>query len=209
MELEESLKALVEQNTNLVELLEKANIKVPHFAEPKLLSFIITVHDSKTKDNNQNENAENKMEIKTIVAVEAAPQPKSDNRNVVIQKQPPNGHQTKSTDSSCVADGKTVPKLQLNALPKKQDVQSFGSVDLIPVTSSSIPELKVHEKPVKNFVEITPLMGGQNEKVPTTSETSCDLIQMKKQPISEGIHPRSFSLLSVFLMKIIIIYSFP
>lgn len=180
-ELEESLKALVLQNNNLVELLEKANVKVPHFVGPKLLSFIVTVHDAKAND--ENEKIENESITSNSITTHQTPQPKSDGKNVdgtqKLSQPIPDAVCKKSDNSLEKAEEKSPSKSQLTILPELKDVQSFGSVDVIPVTSSSKPELKVHEKPVKNFVEITPLLSGQNEKTSTSPDKSCDLVQSK------------------------------
>lgn len=170
------------QNNNLLELLEKANIKVPHFVKPKLLSFIITVHDSKEEnDENANANVTNKVDASS----KSTPKSELDGKNEVNQTKPPN-EQEANGDKNTDLNGKTTPKSQLNALPELKEVQSFGSVDLIPVSSSSIPELKVHEKPVKNYVEITPLLSNQNEKVLTKPETTYDSVQLKEQSNIQG-----------------------
>lgn len=184
-ELEESLKALVSQNNNLVEQLEKANIKVPHFVGPKLLSFIITVHESQANDENENANIENKTDNSTRTVCETS-QSKPENKTELIQKKSQNDTESNGhtdVDSLKKSDGTSNPP---NILPEIKEVQSFGSVDLIPVSSSSVPELKVHEKPVKNFVEITPLPSNQTENVHSKPEKTGDLIQSKEQASHQG-----------------------
>lgn len=191
-ELEESIKALVSQNNNLVELLEKSNIKVPHFVGPKLLSFIVTVHDAKPHDENE------KIQNKSIIATtqETLPNDNENETNKVIEKLPLGGKQLENGSTECnllEQSVKTQTKCQLateskslsNTLPELKDVQSFGSVDLIPVKTTSKPDFKVHEKPVNNFVEITPLPGNHTDQSITKLETSSELIQSN---ISSNVH---------------------
>lgn len=186
-ELEESLKALVSQNNNLVELLEKANIKVPHFVGPKLLSFIITVHESQANDENENANIENKTDISTRTVCEKS-QSKPENENELIQKKSQNDTESNGhTDVDLLKKSNGTSINQPNILPEIKEVQSFGSVDLIPVSSSSVIELKVHEKPVKNFVEITPLPSNQSENVHSKPEKTGDLVQSKEQANHQGM----------------------
>lgn len=194
-ELEESVKSLVAQNNNLVELLEKAKIKVPQFVGPKFLSFIVTVHDAKSNDENeQNHNNsvvttnqqtsqkngehETKDEIKkTTQIIEHL-----DNvSNECNSQNKPNA--LGQSQQQCQSQ----PKPLSNSLPDLKEVQSFGSVDLIPVTSASKLDLKVHEKPVNNFVEITPLPEAQIEKSPTKSDTSSNLLQSKLSSNVQGM----------------------
>lgn len=162
-------------------MLQKANIDVPHFTKPKLLSFIITVHDSKENDENENKSSEQKMaNAKTKGTSETS---QSNAKNEVIQTQAQQDEQQSngSTNANLPnnVDGKAAAKPKL---PELKEVQSFGSVDLIPVSNSSVPELKVHEKPVKNYVEITPLPSSQNDKVISKPEITCDLVPLKEQP---------------------------
>lgn len=180
-----------------MELLEKANIKVPHFVSPKLLSFIVNVHDEKPND-------ENEKNTSNSAPTHQTPQKdcEKSGTNGVIQKIPPTklGPCGKEkSDSLSKPDEKLQyptksqnqaqpqPKSQLDTLPELNEVQSFGSVDLIPVTSSSKPDPKVHEKPVKNFVEITPLPSNQpNESALSKPETSCELAQPKESSNVQG-----------------------
>lgn len=174
-ELENSVKALVTQNNKLVELLEKANVSVPHFDVPKSISFIVTVHDDKTND--KTDQIQNKCTVQQNAAFEKG----SDNKSNEVTLNQSNGKQeTNATKSTNGIDAETQPKAQMNILPELKEVQSFGSVDLIPVTNTSPPELKLHGKPVNNFVEITPLISKQNEKVPTQSEKACELSQLNQ-----------------------------
>lgn len=196
-ELEESLKALVSQNNDLVDLLQKANIKVPNFVGPKCLSFIITVHDVKptakideikkidNKITNPNASAQNnnliqKLQEKSKVGtVELIENPLSSNNKEINHK--------KTISDIEHSESKSLSKSQLKILPELKEFQSFGSVDLIPVNNLSKPELKVHGKPVKNSVEITPLVTNQNEKVAGKQpEKSYDSIQLKEPSNLQG-----------------------
>lgn len=170
------------QNNDLVELLKKANVKVPHFVSPKLLSFIITVNDDKTSSTY--ENVENKSNIQDIQTYQT-PQNKNNGES---NDETPNVHNKylKSTNSCDSPDTRFRSKSQLNILPELTEVQSFGSVDLIPVTNSPKPELKIHEKPVKNFVEITPLLNDQFEMTSTQPEKPSTL-QLKEHPKLQGL----------------------
>lgn len=188
-ELENSVKALVTQNNKLVELLEKANVRVPHFDAPKLISFIVTVHDDETHDKNDKNDKNNKIENKCIVQQTAACQAVSakrsdDKPNEVVLKQSNRKPESISTKLTNGTHAEAQPKVQIKILPELKEVtevQSFGSLDLIPVTNSSRPELKVHEKPVNNFVEITPLLSKHDEKVPTHSDKTCELSPQNQQ----------------------------
>lgn len=190
----------------MIELLEKANIKVPHFVGPKLLSFIVTVHDDDDATESDNDEiqkcpgkvvdkstskllqkkSQNQIECKTkskaSEVIEKAqihspqkldrtPQPKQKPH----QQQP---HQKQQDNTSQNAQ----PDHQLNNLAELKEVQSFGSLDLIPVSNALTSDAKrTHEKPVKNFVEITPLVINdvQNEKVTTKTEI---IVEKSVQP---------------------------
>ncbi|XP_055325067.1 mucin-3A-like [Sitodiplosis mosellana] len=187
-ELEASLKALVSQNNDLVELLQKSNIKVPHFVEPKFLSFIVSVHGAERSDEEEKSDKDASKSATSNELNQNQPQTKSNVKPKEVIQNPVqinkelNG--TKTTNSSESSDSKSLPKTQLNISPVLNEVQSFGSVDLIPVSSdSSRPEFKMHEQPVKNFVEITPLLNNQNEKLSLQSEKSIDLPK-RKEPSS-------------------------
>lgn len=182
-ELEESLKALVSQNNDLVELLQKANIKVPHFVGPKFVSFIVAVHDTDRSDEN------NKVVNKPLTINQSneinknQPQTKWNvNHDPVQVKIDLNGTKSVHNSSKTRSDLESHPKTHLNLLPELKEVKSFGSVDLIPVNNDlSRSELKVHEKPVKNSVEITPLVNNQNEKIPTHAEIAVDDSSKQKE----------------------------
>lgn len=181
-ELEESLKALVSQNNDLVELLQKSNIKVPHFAGPKFLSFIVAVHDAeKTDENEKCDKNDNKLATSNGANQNQPyqkPQTKSNVKISNVLSKPVQINKElndKKITNPDGCDSKSLSKSQRTILPELKEVQSFGSVDLIPVTSDAKrSDLKVHEKPVNNFVEITPLLNNQNEKVPTQLEKTCD-----------------------------------
>lgn len=176
-ELEESLKALVTQNNDLIELLKKANIKIPHFVAPKLLSFIVAVHDD--KKNKAYENVKNKsitQESKTCQTPQEKTNGKSSNQQSNFIKTP---NSNDGPDAGCLS------KSQLKVVSELNEVQSFGSVDLIPVTNSPKNDLRTHEKPVKNFVEITPLPNESFEIIPKQPEKSFNL-QLKEQPKTQG-----------------------
>lgn len=158
-----------------MELLEKENITVPHYVQPKFLSFIITVHDKEEKkDENANEHPAKRLDASTS----ETPQSKTDSKNDVAQI-PSQNEEKQNGNLPNIMDVKSISKPQL---PELKEVQSFGSVDLIPVSSTSVSDLKVHEKPVKNFVEITPLPNKQTDKTHSKSESPCELVQLKEKP---------------------------
>lgn len=105
------------------------------------------------------------------------PQSKTDSKNDVAQKASQN-EEKQNGNLPNIMDVKSISKPQL---PELKEVQSFGSVDLIPVSSTSVSDIKVHEKPVKNFVEITPLPNKQTDKTHSKSESSCELVQLKEK----------------------------
>lgn len=163
-ELEDSVKALLQQNSDLVGLLEKANIKVPYFAAPKVLSFIITVHGPKVTTNNANAD-------KTPDANASIEQNSNKCDNRTTDKNDTNKSK-KSPDTSASngpkQSGMSTEKAQSShILPDEGETKKFGSVEVIAVTNSSQFELKPHEQPVKNSVEITPLIA----KTPATDVT--------------------------------------
>lgn len=194
-----------------MELLEKANIKVPHFVGPKLLNSIsITVRDKNATESNDDENkkcssetvnkstpeicktSKNKTECKTNEPTEVivelstnnqtpydklqANSPEKQNDKLPAQPQQKQVQQQQQQLQHEIAKQKP----QLNTLPELKEVQSFGSVDLIPVSNATKQDPKVHEKPVKNFVEITPLISAQNEKISAKSEKSDDVAAQPK-----------------------------
>lgn len=187
MELEKSVKVLVE-------LLEKSNIKVPNCVGPKLFNNLSeSVHDENKKCENETVNksssneckvSPNNTECKTNTPNEMTvklstnnqisykkPQvnlPEKQNEKRQIQTQ------QKQIQSQQIQHEATKQKSQLNTLPDLKEVQSFGSVDLIPVSNATKQDPKVHEKPVKNFVEITPLISAQNENISKKPEKSDD-----------------------------------
>lgn len=205
-ELEESVKALVCRNNNLVELLEKANVKVPHFVGPKLLSFIVTVHDddgdddpaepyanesskrpSKTTDKktasdlceksqNPNECKSKNQTTKVLENLPATDRPSYEKSNTnTLQSQNEMSQQQlqqRNQKQQGTALRSSHSDLQAGTLAELKEVQSFGSLDLIPVSNTTKSDPKTHEKPVKNFVEITPLIsdGPQIGKIATKSE---------------------------------------
>lgn len=174
---------------------------MPHFVGPKFLSFIVAVHDTDRSDEKEKNN---KVTNKPLTTNQS---------NEINKNQPPTKLNVKSTpvihdpiqvhkeinDTKTIinsSDSKSSPKTQLNLLPELKEVKSFGSVDLIPVSSDlSRSELKVHEKPVKNFVEITPLVNNQNEKIPTHAETAVDDSSKQKESTT------SVQGLTVFIFK--------
>lgn len=172
------MKALVKQNNNLVELLEKANIKVPHFVGPKLLSFIVTVHDSKINDGNENLN--NKDATVSATSIER------NNDNVKNEKCNKNEQQNQIQFSSGevlngekdtnVLNESNLPSNALNILTEELgEIKKFGSVDVIPVTNSSKFELKQpHKQPVKNSVEITRLVSNTEKIIASEIVASCN-----------------------------------
>lgn len=178
-----------------MELLEKENITVPHYVQPKFLSFIITVHDKEEKkDENANEHPAKRLDASTS----ETPQSKSDSKNDVAQM-PSQNEEKQNGNLPNIMDVKSISKPQL---PELKEVQSFGSVDLIPVSSTSVSELKVHEKPVKNFVEITPLPNKKTDKTHSNSESPCELVQLKeKQTKIQGMFLLSSSISSVQINK--------
>lgn len=198
-ELEQSLKSLVSQNNNLVELLKKSNIKVPHFVGPKFLSYIVSVHDAEPSESCDEKEKSQKNENKLATSDEfnqkqsyQSPQTKSNVKSNEVIQSPiqinKESYGNKIVNQPENYDPKSLPKSQLNILPEIKEVQSFGSVDLIPVTTDSTrSELKVHEKPVKNFVEITPLLNNHNDKVPTQPEKTCDLPPLKESSNIQGL----------------------
>lgn len=164
---------------------------MPHFIVPKFFSFIITVHDSNSK--NETEKCEtNESKTKNLnrpnenKSHKKSSSNKSKNKcNKIVKNAAKNNNETiekKTVDPIENSEKIHLQKTQLNI--ELKEVQSFGSVDLIPVTNTTKSELKVHEKPVKNFVEITPLVNSQNEKAPL--EKSCGLVQQKEQSSSQG-----------------------
>ncbi|XP_031620562.1 putative uncharacterized protein DDB_G0282133 [Contarinia nasturtii] len=201
-ELEGSIKILVEQNNDLVELLEKSNIKVPHFIVPKFFSFIISVYEAKSNKKNDTKEKREIVDIKSTnshapnenVLNKRSPEKKSKNKsNKTVQSPAKNNKETieeKTVESIDNYGAKTLPKSQLNI--ELNEVQSFGSVDLIPVTNSSKPEMKIHEKPVKNFVEITPLVSSQNANV--SLDKFCDLVEQKEHQNSQEPKAENVSL---------------
>lgn len=184
VELEESVKALVTQNDSLLDLLEKSNIKVPQFVAPKLFSFIVAVNDAKQNDG-KIANDETKVDSTAKRDTYQISPNKSENQSKpseeVIDKLPVKNQTCDKTIEHPVNDksnGQNASQIQqLNTLSELKEVQSFGSVDLIPVTNSSKSELKVHEKPVKNFVEITPVLSNQNETIPSKPDKSIEIAQ--------------------------------
>lgn len=178
-------------------MLEKAKIKVPHFVGPKLLSFIVTVHDAKPNDENE------KNQSNSVVTTIQLTSQKNGERKTKeeIQKTPQVIENLDSGSNECNTHKKPIAKVESqqqpqcqsqpmplsNSLPELKEVQSFGSVDLIPVTISSKLDLKVHEKPVNNFVEITPLLGEKIEKSPTKPNISGDSVQPKVSTNVQGI----------------------
>lgn len=184
-----------------MELLEKANVKVPHFVGPKLLSFIVNVHDATESKDNENEKCDSKTVNASTKKIFKTSQSKSEGKSCEtkerIEKLPLNNqtsYDKLTANSPEKQKGKTQPKAQLQQqqqqlkqkthlqqqkpqcnsqlsnIPEVKEVQSFGSVDLIPVSNESISEPKIHEIPVKNFVEITPLISDQNDRISTTQE---------------------------------------
>lgn len=170
---------------------------MPHFVSPKFLSFIVSVHDAEQRDDKQkSEKNDNKSATSNGVNQKKPyqkPQSRANSKTEVIQNsvqisKEPNGikatNPSKSPESS---EPKYIPKGKLTILNSElKEVQSFGSVDLIPVTNASRPELKVHEKPVKNLIEITPLLNNQNEKTPIQAEKFNDLSPPKDSSKIQG-----------------------
>lgn len=221
-ELEESVKILSSQNNKLAELLEKANIKVPHFVGPKLLSFIISAHDqdaAKTPDNDENEKCKSEtFENATPTKPKMSSNKTESNKTEEVTENLSTNEQTSCNKPqaklSAIQQGeqqkpqeakqpKSQSNHQLNTLPELKEVQSFGSVDLIPVPSNtSRPDYKLHENPVKNFVEITPLVNNQKDK---TSPTKPDLpAQPKVLTCVEGKMKKQKLFFSPFRFKIIV-----
>lgn len=160
---------------------------MPHFVGPKFLSFIVAVHDTDRSDGKETNDKVANKPLTTKQANEInknQPQTKSNVKSKAEIHDPVqvNGTKTIINSSENRSDLKSNTKSQLTLLPELKEVKSFGSVDLIPVTSDlSRPELKVHEKPVKNFVEITPLVNTQNENIPTHSGAAVDDSSKQKE----------------------------
>lgn len=175
---------------------------MPHFIRPKLLSNIcITVHDKNATEPENDENKkfenetvnkstpkicktlQNKTKCNTHKTAEMIVELSTNNRKsydkpLAISPEKQNGKLLSQPQHET-----TQQKPQLNTLPELKEVQSFGSVDLIPVSNATKQDPKVHEKPVKNFVEITPLIRGQNENSSTKPEKSTDVPAQPKLTI--------------------------
>lgn len=131
---------------------------MPQFAGPKLLSFIVSVHNTNF-DIDKNDSLFNKKTVKLVKSSQPILH-KDDSKSIELARAPNIGG----------TNAKTVFPI---------DIQSFGSVDLIPVSNSSCQENKV-PKAVNNFVEITPLQL-QNGKKLMKVDKQCDSLQTNKQ----------------------------
>lgn len=199
-----------------MELLKKSNIKVPHFVGPKFLSYIVSVHDADSSESSDEKEKSQKDDNKSVNSNQKQPyqnpQTKSNIKcNEVIQSPIQISRESNGNKISIQPESsKPIPKSQLNVLPEIKEVQSFGSVDLIPVTTDSTrSELKIHEKPVKNFVEITPLLNNQNDKVSIQTEKICDLPPLKESSNIQGLilflSLKSFVMLTLIFFSIFIL----
>lgn len=162
---------------------------MPHFAGPTLLSNNISKaapHNGDKKYENGTVNkstpkecevSQNNTTCRTKEAKEVTVSPlKSNNRkscdnpeansSAKIQVQA----QQKQIQPQQTQHGITNQKPHSTTLSELKEVQSFGSVDLIPVSNTAKQDPKVHEKPVKNFVEITPLISAQNDDISKKSD---------------------------------------
>lgn len=153
------------------------------------------MHDDKASD--KRNKVESKSVIQTNSVYQASEQNSNHKSNEAIINLSNSKQEINGIKLSENTDAKLQPKSQLNILPELKEVQSFGSVDLIPVTNQSKPELKVHEKPVNNFVEITPLVNKPNENALSQSDKLCELDQLNEH--ANG--PQISGLINVFLCK--------
>lgn len=185
-ELEESLKALVSRNNCLVQLLEKCNVKAPPFIGPKLLSYIVTIHD----DIRQCDEEVNKIS-KSINKSISKPKNKNCNNNNNVSVSPNknlklvkdvakrkssllNGQKKSDSDNK-------LPNISL-AIP---EIQKIGSVEIIPVSKSSNSEIKPHDQPIKNSVQITPLLAIADNDA--TQKETCDNTHSNEGKNNEGL----------------------
>lgn len=159
-EVDGRLKALVLRNSSLVALLKKFNIEVP------------SVHDDCSQlDNNRNENSKNKAntdgtQIDLVVSV----QKKKKKSKEKLMKTSPKIRKgsSKINENKLVKD---TPKTVSNGLPELGEIQKFGSVELIPVSKPFSYEDRLHNQPIKNSVEITPLITSPGDNVTLHQKT--------------------------------------
>lgn len=159
VELEDSLKVLVKRNNELIVLLEKANIKAPYFVEPKNLSFIVTVHEADATSNEANaEPSINANILNKSVECDSQLIGKNGVDNI---ESPPSTNNADASDKfspeSQASTGKNQPR-SIHTLPDEGESKKFGSVEVIAVTNTTQLDSKPHQQPVKNSVEITPLI---------------------------------------------------
>lgn len=157
---------------------------MPHFAGPTLLSNNVSkaAHDDDKNCENETINkstpkqcevSENNGTCRTNEAKEVTVKLSTNNRKP--EANPPEEIQVQAQQKQIQPQhqtqyGITNQKPQSNTLSELKEVQSFGSVDLIPVSNATKQDPKVHEKPVRNFVEITPLISAQNEDISKKSD---------------------------------------
>lgn len=157
-ELEDSLKVLVKRNNELIVLLEKAKIKPPYFVEPKNLSFIVTVHEADATSNDGKADTSMNANVKSVEC-DSQVIGKSGVENGGSSPANTNNANTADTFSSesTASAGKGQLK-SMHILPDEGETKKFGSVEVIAVTNTKQLDSKPHQQPVKNSVEITPLI---------------------------------------------------
>lgn len=194
---------------------------MPHSIGPQLLSNISEpVHDENKKCENETATesapkecqlSQNNTKCKANKTAEVTVKLLTNNRSSYEKSQAPDKQneklqtqtQQKQVHPQQIQHGTAKQTLKLNAVPELKEVQSFGSVDLIPVSSATKQDPKVHEKPVKNFVEITPLISGQNESISKKAEKSDD-VPAQQPKVSTCIAGRFVSL-SYYMPKCLLI----
>lgn len=140
----------MQRNDSLVELLQKSNILVPHFVEPKFLSFIIAVHDERTDEKKDNA-ASSAADDKICDSVPEALQFAASKPSVNISK-------SENGPPVAIANDELPTNQPGKKLPELSEIKKFGSVEVIPVTNATKFEVKMHQQLIKNTVEITPLL---------------------------------------------------
>lgn len=141
------------RNNDLLELLKNANIKVPPFIAPKLLSCIVTVHNEqnqsilndtescdKTGLNEKSVQSSQIVQKKKVTESEAAKQSQQ-----IVQR---------TDEKSDKSDIQTHKEFNIN---DSRQIKKNGSNDVLPVANAS-----KCSKPVQNSVEITPLLSIAN-----------------------------------------------
>lgn len=136
---------------------------MPHFVEPKFLSFILAVHDGKTDEKKDDENSSG-ADDNICDSMPQIPQ-------FGASKQSDKKSNSEKGKPIATANDESPTNQPVKKLPELSEIKKFGSVEVIPVTNATKFEIKMHQQLIKNTIEITALLPDPSFNTPPEKMT--------------------------------------